>query len=168
MQAVAQTIHESITLIIVLLVACGLLAGWLIFHTLRAAETRGEMVRLRRKLADLELERANSYANRPGSSDVFLDPVVLTPRWITKGNAATTTDGGCLLIIDDVAHQAHTAVVTLRVDGIAIHIRHRVHAGHGLHAEGSMGTYTVQISAVEPLRAMVAISLRNRHAQAAS
>jgi len=168
MQAVAQGIHDSITLIVIILVACGLLAGWLIFHTLRAAETRGEMVRLRRKLADLELQRAHAYSTRAEAREVFLDPVVLTPRWVNKGSAATTSDGGCLVIVDDVAHQALTAILTLRVDGIAIHIRHKVRVGHALHAEGSMGTYTVQISAVEPLRTMVAVSLRNRHAQAAS
>ena len=165
---VAQGVHDSFALILVILLACGFLAGWLVFHTLRSAETRGEMVRLRRKLADLEVERSHAYSSANSSPEALVDPVVLSPRWIRKGAAATTSDGGCLVIIDDVAPQAKTAVMTVRVDGAAVLIRHKVRRGHPLRTEGNMGTYTVQVDAVEPQRTMVGVSLRSRHAQAAS
>ena len=166
---VALRFHDSLPLIVLNLIACGVLVGWLVFQTLRSAETRGEMARLRRKLADLEVERAYAYSGAAASAGTGLvDPVVLSPRWVRKGSAATTSDGGCLVIVDDLAPQARTAVLTLRVDGTAIHVRHKVRTGHSLQAEGSMGMYTVQVSAVEQLRTIVGVSLRNRHAQAAS
>lgn len=165
---VAEGIHDNFTLIVLILLACGVLTGWLVFQTMRTAEARGEMRRLRRKLADIELERAQAYTSRSSSDEVLIDPIVLTPRWITKGAAATSSDGGCLVIVDDVVPQARTALLTVRVDGNAIHLRQKVHSGHAVRAEGNMGTYTVQVTAVEPLRSMVVVSLRNRHAQAAS
>jgi uncharacterized membrane protein YciS (DUF1049 family) len=165
---VAQGVHDSFTLILVILLACGFLVGWLVFQTLRSAETRGEMVRLRRKLNDLEVERAHAYSSATASPVALVDPVVLSLRWIRKGAAATTSDGGCLVIIDDVAPQAKTALMTVRVDGAAVLVRHKVRRGHPLQAEGTMGTYTVQVAAVEPLRTMVGVSLRSRHVQAAS
>ncbi len=165
--SVAQTLHDNAGLIFVVLLVSACLMGWLVFQMMRGSETRDEMVRLRRKLADLELERMHAYSVKT-APEVSLDPSVLSARWVRKGAAATTSDGGCLLIVDDVVPPARTAVLTLRIDGVAVHVRHHLRTGHLLRAEGNLGTYTVQLTAVEPLQAMVGVSLRNRHAQAAS
>ena|SRR5579884_657845 len=166
---VAQGVRDNVALILIILIVGGFLAGWLLFQTFLSAGDRGEIARLRRKMRDLEVERAHAYSSvvRP-PAEVLVDPVVLTPRWVRKGGAGTTSDGGCLVIVDDTVAPAKTAVVTVRIDGLPVHTRQSLRSGHTLKAEGNLGTYTVQVSAVEPLQAMIAVSLRNRHAQAAS
>jgi|SRR5579884_1115332 len=166
--SVGQGLRDNITLLLVIVVAAGLLAGWVVFQTLRGAEDRREMDRLRRRLEDLEIERAHAYSN-PGrsNSEAFTDPVVLTPRWVRKGGAATTSDGGCLIIVNDTAERSQKARLTVRIDGVAVHVDQAVRAGHSVRAEGNMGLYTVLIGAVEPLQAQLSVSLRSRHVQSA-
>lgn len=160
-----QGVHDNITLILLILLVSGFLCGWLVFQTLRSAEDRGELVRLRRKLRDLEVDRAHAYSNKSNTEPAG-DPLVLTPRWVRKGGAATTSDGGCLVIVEDTAASSRTAVLTVRVDGLAVCTHQKVRGGEPLMVQGNMGAYTVQITNVEPLQAMVAVSLRSRHAQA--
>lgn len=168
-QHLGQNVYDNIGLILIILLVAGFLAGWLIFQTFRSAEDRGDIDRLRRKLRDLEIERAQAYSNAPRrTAEALTDPIVLTPRWVRRGGAATSTDGGCLVIVNDTAGPAQKALLTVRIDGVAVYTEHGVRAGRSLQAEGNMGIYTVLVGAVEPLQALLSVSLRSRHARAVS
>jgi len=166
----SQGIHDNPALFVTILLVAAFFAGWLVFETLRRSEDHGEIHRLRRRLQDLEIQRAHAYSNpgRVSGCEVLADPVVLTPRWVRRGGAATSSDGGCLVIVNDISEAAQKVLLTVRIDGLAVHTREGVRTGHSLQARGNMGAYTILVSALEPLQAMVSVSLRSRHAEAAS
>src|SRR5579885_1685873 len=130
-QPIGQGFRDNIALILTILVVGGFLAGWLIFQTFLGAEDRREIRRMRRKLRDLETERAHAYSapSRTRTEEALVDPVVLEPRWVRKGGAATTSEGGWLIILIDTIPRADTAVVTVRVDGLPVHTNHTLRSG---------------------------------------
>jgi hypothetical protein len=143
-----------------------LLAAWIVFESIRSASTRqGELHRLRRKVDELEAQRAYSYRASPATPAHAPQDVVLTPRWVRRGTAATTSDGGCLLIVDAVTPGRGAASITVRLDGWP-GVCHDVHIGSPLELSGNLGTYTLELEGVNTVDARVAITLRSRHAQA--
>jgi hypothetical protein len=91
------------------------------------------------------------------------DPVVLSSRWIRSGGAATTTDGGCLLLITKVLPALRSVELTLRVDGDAVLENHAIRTGERLEAAGKNGTYILQLYGVEGIQAHLSIALRSHH-----
>jgi len=164
--AFARAARDYFPFILLGLLALVLLVAWVVFEAFRAASSsRGEVTRLRRKLDQLEAERAYSYRAAPAMAGDGPHELVLTPRWVSRGAAATTSDGGCLLIVDAVAPGRRTATLTVRVDGWPGE-RHDVRAGHPCEITGNLGTYTVEIDGVNSMAARVGVTLRSRHAQA--
>src|SRR5579864_4867992 len=106
-------VRDNITLLVFLAVVAIMGAAWIVFEAMRSHKRRDEVFALRRRVSELERERA---AVHPSSGD----PVVLSSRWIRSGAAATTSDGGCLLYIDKVLSAVRSAELTLRVDGYPV------------------------------------------------
>jgi len=143
-----------------------LLAAWVVFEAFRSATTRqGELQRLRRKVDELEAERAYSYRASSALPGHAPQDMVLTPRWVRRGTAATTSDGGCLLIVDAVTPGRQAAGITVRLDGWP-GARHDIRIGTPLELSGNMGTYTLELESVSSMEARVAITLRSHHAGA--
>jgi hypothetical protein len=162
--AFARAARDYFPLILLGLLALVLLAAWVVFELFRNAASQGELKRLRRKVDELEAARAYSYR---ASSAIMADApqeVVLTPRWVRRGAAATTSDGGCLLIVDAVTPGRRAASITVRVDGWP-GVRHDVRTGHPFEVSGNLGTYTLELEGVNTLEARVGVTLRNRHVQ---
>jgi hypothetical protein len=133
-------------------------AAWIVFEAMRSHRRRDEVFALRRRVNELETERASTNPS-------FGDPMVLSSRWIRSGRTATTTDGGCLLYIDRVLPAVRSAELTIRVDGYAVLQNHAIRSGERLEANGKNGTYVLELYGVDGLQAHVAVALRNRHKQ---
>jgi hypothetical protein len=153
---VLRFVRDNITLLVFMGVVGIMGAAWVIFEAIRSHKRRDEVYALQRRVAQLELEQA---AVNPSSGD----PVVLSSRWIRSGGAATTTDGGCLLLIDKVLPALRSAELTIRVDGYPILQNHPLRTGEHLEAAGKNGTYILQLYGVEGIQARLAIALRNHH-----
>ena len=161
----ARAARDYFPLILFGLLALVLLAAWVVFESFRSATSQGELRRLRRKVDELEAERAYSYRPSPSTMEDAPQEMVLTPRWVRRGAAATTSDGGCLLIVDAIAPGRRAASISVRVDGWP-GVRHDVRVGHPFEVSGNLGTYTVELEGVNTLEACVGVTLRSRHAQA--
>jgi hypothetical protein len=161
----ARAARDYFPLILFGLLALVLLAAWVVFESFRSATSQGELRRLRRKVDELEAERAYSYRPSPSIMEDAPQEMVLTPRWVRRGAAATTSDGGCLLIVDAIAPGRRAASISVRVDGWP-GVRHDVRVGHPFEVSGNLGTYTVELEGVNTLEACVGVTLRSRHAQA--
>jgi hypothetical protein len=133
-------------------------AAWIVFEAMRSHRRRDEVFALRRRVNELETERASTNPS-------FGDPMVLSSRWIRSGRTATTSDGGCLLYIDRVLPAVRSAELTIRVDGYAVLQNHAIRSGERLEANGKNGTYVLELYGVDGLQAHVAVALRNRHKQ---
>jgi hypothetical protein len=149
-------VRDNITLLVFLGVVAIMAAAWIIFEALRSHSRRDEVFALRRRVMELETERASTQPS-------FGDPVVLSSRWIRSGGAATTSDGGCLLYVDRVLPAVRSAELTLRVDGYAVLQNHPIRSGERLEADGRNGTYVLELYAVEGIQAQLAVALRNHH-----
>lgn len=153
---VLRFVRDNVTLLVFVVVVAVMASAWILFEVLRGHKSRDELFRLRRKLAELERERA-------GAGPVFRDPLVLSSRWVGAQRAATTSDGGCLLYVDKVLPATGSADVTVRVDGYPVHQNRNIRIGERLEASGKYGTYILELCGVEGSQANVAIALRNRH-----
>ena len=139
-----------------------LVGGWVIFESARNLLRGDEVEKLRRRVGELEREQAKHF--HPGvAAHVTSDPVALSPRWVSKGGAATTTDGGCLLVVDDVMAPASQALLTVRIDGVAASRREVWKDGQTREYTGKLGTYTVRLGPVAGVQAQLSAWLRNRH-----
>jgi hypothetical protein len=154
--------REYLGLILFGMFAAVLLAGWTLYESLRLLRRQEEYERLRRRVE--HLEKAQASLQSPGPALHFTrDPMVLEPRWIPKGHSATTSDGGCLLLVDDVLPGASQALLTLRIDGLPVSRRSPYNPGDTLELTGHYGTYTIQLVALSGIQAQLAAWLRNRH-----
>lgn len=151
-------VRDNSTLLVSLMVVAIMGAAWIVFEAMRSHRRRDEVFALRRRVNELETERAST---NPSSGD----PMVLSSRWIRSGRTATTSDGGCLLYIDRVLPAVRSAELTVRVDGYAVLQNHAIRSGERLEATGKNGTYVLELYAVDGLQAHVAVALRNRHKQ---
>ncbi len=149
-------VRDNITLLVFLGVVAIMAVAWIAFEAMRSHRRRDEVFALRRRVTELERERA---ATHPSVGD----PVVLSSRWIRSGGTATTSDGGCLLYIDKVLPAVRSAELTVRVDGYATLQNRAIRTGERLEASGKNGTYVLELYAVEGIQAHVAVALRNRH-----
>jgi hypothetical protein len=149
-------VRDNITLLVFLGVVAIMGVAWIVFEAMRSHRRRDEVFALRRRVTELETERASTHPS-------FGDPVVLSSRWIRSGGTATTSDGGCLLYIDRVLPTVRSAALTVRVDGLAVLQNHSIRSGERLEAAGKNGTYVLELYAVEGIQAHVAVALRNRH-----
>ncbi len=155
-------VREYFGLILFGIFAATLIGAWIVFEAARTLMRRDDYEVLRRRVEELEREHAALLSPRP-VLHATRDPLVLPPRWIVKGAAATTSDGGCLVLVDDVMPDAAHALITLRVDGLPVKRRHALNAGDVFELGGRLGTYTVQLVAVAGIRAQLAAWLRSRH-----
>ena len=151
-------VRDNSTLLVSLMVVAILGAAWIVFEAMRSHRRRDEVFTLRRRVNELETERASTNPS-------FGDPMVLSSRWIRSGCTATTTDGGCLLYIDRVLPAVRSAELTIRVDGYAVLQNHSIRSGERLEANGKNGTYVLELYGVDGIQAHVAVALRNRHKQ---
>jgi hypothetical protein len=151
-------VRDNITLLVSLTVVAIMASAWIIFEAMRGHRRRDEVFALRRRVTELETERASTHPS-------FGDPMVLSSRWIRSGATATTSDGGCLLYIDRVLPAVRSADVTIRVDGFAILQNKTIRSGERLEANGKNGTYVLELYGVDGLQAHIAVALRNRHKQ---
>lgn len=149
-------VRDNSTLLVSLMIVAILGAAWIVFEALRSHRRRDELFALRRRVSELENERASTNPS-------FGDPLVLSSRWIRSGGTATTSDGGCLLYIGRALPAVRSAELTLRVDGYAVLQNHALKSGDRFEATGKNGTYVLELQGVEGLQAQVAIALRNRH-----
>jgi hypothetical protein len=155
-EQVLRFVRDNITLLVFLAVVAIMGAAWIVFEAMRSHKRRDEVFALRRRVSELERERAVVH---PSSGD----PVVLSSRWIRSGAAATTSDGGCLLYIDKVLPAVRSAELTLRIDGYPVLENHAVRPGERLEASGKNGTYVLELYAVEGMQAHLAVALRSHH-----
>jgi len=151
-------VRDNSTLLVSLMLVAIMAAAWIVFEAMRSHRRRDEVFTLRRRVNELETERAST-------SPSFGDPMVLSSRWIRSGRTATTTDGGCLLYIDRVLPAVRSAELTIRVDGYAVLQNHSIRSGERLEANGKNGTYVLELYGVDGVQAHVAVALRNRHKQ---
>ena len=155
-EQVLRFVRDNITLLVFLGVAAVMAAAWIIFEAIRSHGRRDEVFALRRRVSELERERASAQPS-------FGDPVVLSSRWIRSGATATTSDGGCLLYVDRVLAAVRSAHLTVHVDGYAVLQNHAIRSGERLEAAGKNGTYVLELYEVEGIQAQLAIALRNHH-----
>jgi hypothetical protein len=149
-------VRDNITVLVSLTVVAIMASAWIVFEAMRGHRRRDEVFALRRRVTELETERASTHPS-------FGDPMVLSSRWIRSGATATTSDGGCLLYIDRVLPAVRSAELTIRVDGFAILQNHAIRSGERLEANGKNGTYVLELYGVDGIQAHIAVALRNRH-----
>ena len=153
---VLRFVRDNATLLVFVAVVAIMGAAWIVFEAMRSHKRRDEVFALRRKVSELERERAAVHPSHG-------DPVVLSSRWIRSGGAATTSDGGCLIYIDKALAAVRSAELTLRVDGYAVLENHVVRTGERVEASGKNGTYVLELYGVEGMQAQLAVALRSHH-----
>lgn len=154
--SVLHWVHDNIILIF-FVVTCGMfLAAWLILEAFRSHRGRDEVFRLRQRLYQIEREQGFVRPTDTG-------PVVLASRWIGVGAAATTSDGGCLILIEGASPFQKKAVMTIRIDGLPYKRNEAMLVGQRLEAGGKSGTYCIVLHATDQNQARLAVSLRTRH-----
>jgi hypothetical protein len=151
-----RLVHDNITIIFFALVVAVFGVGWLIIEAFRSHQTRDEMFQLRRRLRDLERERSIGKA-------VSLDPIVMPERWIRIGSASTSSDGGCLILVERVAPAQHSAVLSVRVDGYAAKQNEAIRVGDQLELSGKSGTYIIELLNTDASQAQIGVALRSKH-----
>lgn len=155
-------VRDNLPILMFVFLALIVAGAWVIFESARNLLRRDELDRLRRRVD--ELERDQSLRRNPAPAlHITRDPMVLPTRWVAPGNAATTSDGGCLLLVDEIPAAALAAVVTVRIDGVAARLRQPLAPGQLIELHGRLGTYTVQAGAIAPQRVQLSAWLRSRH-----
>jgi hypothetical protein len=157
MRAWAYWIHDNITLILFGVVVGMFFIAWLVFEAIRSHSSRDEIFRLRQRLYELE----RSKVGRSLSDG----PPVLASRWINVGGAATTSDGGCLILVEAVSPLQNRAMMTVRVDGYPALKNEGILVGQRVEVEGKSGTYSVELHDTGKNQARMAVSLRSRHVE---
>jgi hypothetical protein len=158
--SVLRMVHDNITTIFFFLVIAVFVVAWLVIEAIRSHQSRDEIFKLRKRVTELEHDRVIGPR-------VAVDPIVLANRWVRAGFAATTNDGGCLILVDRVSAQQHNAVLTLRIDGLPAARGEVLGVGEALEARGKSGTYIVELIGTDPAQAQIGVSLRSHHAKAA-
>ncbi len=156
MRAWAYWVHDNITLIFFCAVVAMFVVAWLVFEALRSHRSRDEIFRLRQRLYELEHNRYISRSAEEG-------PVVMESRWIRAGAAATTSDGGCLVLVESVSPLQKRATMTVRVDGYPARKNYAVTVGNRVEIDGKSGTYLVDLHGTEQNQARMCVSLRTHH-----
>ncbi len=160
-------VRDNLPVLMFLFLAAILAGAWVLFESARNLIRRDEVDRLRRRVDELEREQARRLHPAP-PMHVTRDPVVLPTRWVPKGGAATTADGGCLLLVDDIRIDGSHAVVTVRIDGLPARQKQAIAAGQTIELGGRLGTYTVQLGGVLPQQVQLSAWLRSRHQESSS
>jgi hypothetical protein len=157
-----RLVHDNIAILFFAVVIALFGLAWLMIEAYRSHRGRDEIFKLRSRISTLERERVMAALAVPTT-----DPMVLTSRWVRMGSAVTTTDGGCLVMVDRVLPQERRVVLTLRVDGYPALSGHSAAAGERLEVRGKYGTYILQVFSVEGIQSQLAVWLRSHHAGAA-
>src|SRR5947209_7786094 len=152
---VLRMIHDNIEIIFFVLLVAVFGIAWLVIEAFRSHQSRDEIFKLRHRLAELERER---FAGKAMSAD----PVVMRDRWIRIGSAATTSDGGCLILVEKVGPAQHRVVLTIRVDGVPVIRSTAVEVGEQLELPGKSGIYLVELYAAADSQAQLRVSLRSK------
>lgn len=155
--AVLHWVHDNIFLIFFGAVVVLFVAAWLIAEAFRSHQNRDELVRLRHRVHQMERDQAMPASFGAG-------PIVLSPRWLIVGSAATTTDGGCFILLEAAWPLQRRAMLTVRVDGLPSQRNASVTVGETIEASGKSGIYSIELHAAESNQARLAISLRAKHA----
>ena len=154
-------VRDHIALIALGLFLAILGVAWLIFAAMRSHRGSDEVLRLRQRLYQLERETGYNRTFDPG-------PMVLPHRWIAAGSSATTSDGGCFLMVHAASPLQRKVVVTVRIDGLPASTNQTLVVGQRTEFTGKSGAYTLEIQAAEKDRARAGVFLRNRHMEAFS
>ena len=157
-----RTVHDNIAIIFFGLVVAVFGVAWLVIEAIRSHRDRDEIFNLKHRITELERER---IAARPASVEPLI-PVVMPDRWVRIGGAATTSDGGCLILVDRVAPAEHTAQLTVRVDGYAVKRSERLRVGESFELMGKSGIYLVSLYGTDSLQAHLGVGLRSKHGSA--
>ena len=155
-----RTVHDNITIIFFGLLVALFGVAWLVIEAIRSHQSRDEIFKLRHRITELERQRA---APKPTSATPLV-PVVLPDRWIRVGAAATTNDGGCLILVDNVAPIDRSVHLTIRVDGYPVKVREPLRVGQSFELEGKSGTYLVWLYGIDAVMAHLGVGLRSTHA----
>lgn len=151
-------IHDNILLIFFLVVCAMFLAAWLILEAFRSHRSRDEIFRLRQRLYTIEREQSFVRPNDSG-------PMVLSSRWIGVGAAATTSDGGCLILLEASSPFQKRASLTVRIDGLPSKRNEAMLVGQRIEVDGRSGTYSIELHATDQNQARFAVFLRTHHLQ---
>jgi hypothetical protein len=154
-----RIVHDNIGIIFFSLLVAVFGVAWLVIEAIRSHRDRDEIFKLRHRITQLERER---IAARPAFPEPVM-PVVMPDRWIRVGAAATTSDGGCLILVDNVAPDGHTAQLTIRVDGYAVKRSEPLRVGESFQLSGNSGLYLVSLYGTDVRQAHLGVGLRNRH-----
>lgn len=153
---VLRVVHDNITLIVFGLVVATFVVAWLVMEAFRSHRSRDEIFKLRHRLGQLEQERLAAKVISP-------DPVVLPGRWVRIGGAATTNDGGCLILVEKVSAVQRRALLSIRVDGLAVLKSEALTVGDRLELTGKSGTYLIELFGTDSIQAHLGVSLRSKH-----
>jgi hypothetical protein len=153
---VLRVVHDNITLIFFALLVATFVVAWLVIEAIRSHRSRDEIFRLRRRLGQLEQERLATRSPSP-------DPVVLPNRWVRIGGAATTSDGGCLILVEKVSAAQRVAILSVRVDGLPVLKSEPVRVSEHFELPGKSGTYLVELYGTDGIQAQLGVSLRSKH-----
>lgn len=127
--------------------------GWALIEAFKSNQHGDEILRLRQRLYELERDSSAGESRNP-------DPIVLSRRWANSGSALTSTDGGCLLIIERVVAAQRLAVFTIRVDGLPVYQSHAIRCGETLELPGRSGTYLLRLWEVDGIQVGLSVALR--------
>lgn len=153
---ILRVVHDNITLIVFGLAVATFAVAWLVFEAIRSHRSRDEIFRLRHRLGQLEQERLATKTISP-------DPVVLPNRWVRIGGAATTNDGGCLILVEKVSATQRKALLTVRVDGLSVLKSEALNVGDRFQLTGKSGTYLIELFGTDSIQAHLGVSLRSKH-----
>lgn len=162
-QFLIRFIRENLPILMFVFLLALLAGGWVVFESARSLLKRDEVDKLRRRVEELERSQALLVQPAPPRKTIG-GPMVLSTRWVGRGGAATSSDGGCLVLVEEVIPASSQVLLTVRIDGVPVRERQAVSAGESLELDGKFGFYTVEVGAVSGHQAQVSGWLRNRHA----
>jgi hypothetical protein len=163
-QFLIRFIRDNLPFLLFIFFLAVLLGGWVVFESARSLLKRDDVDKLQRRVFELEREQARfSNQNRAPVRRNTSDPQVLSTRWVSRGGAATTSDGGCLVLVDDVIGEEGKALLTIRIDGMPLRQRHPINVGESVELPGKSGYYTVEIGSISGMQTQISAWLRSRH-----
>ena len=149
-------VRDHIALIAIGLFFAILGVAWLVFAAMRSNRGNDEVLRLRQRLYQLERETGLNRAFDPG-------PAVLPHRWISAGATATSSDGGCFLMMHASSPLQRKVVLTVRIDGLPTRTHHTFVVGQRTEFTGKSGVYTLEIQTAEKDGGRAVVFLRSLH-----
>jgi hypothetical protein len=156
---ILRWVHDNIVLIYLSMIIAIFGVAWLAFEAIRSHNSRDQIFRLRQRLYQLERDHQSSASLEGGST-------VLTSRWVNVGSAATTSDGGCLILLQAASPFQKRAMMSVRIDGLSAINNQTVMVGERLEVDGKSGIYSIELHGTEPKQARLAVALRIRTHQA--